>query len=99
MRILIIGAGGHAQVIADIIRTAPRVPGGPQLAGYLDDRKSLHGSVLVGAPVLGPVYMLSSVAHDSAIVAIGDNHVRATMVRGDTGSVTPSAVLRIPLRI
>lgn len=25
--------------------------------------------------------------------------VRATIVRGDTGSVTPSAVLRIPLRI
>jgi sugar O-acyltransferase (sialic acid O-acetyltransferase NeuD family) len=76
VRILIIGAGGHAQVVADIIRSTTQVPGGPAVVGFLDERKSLQGRIILGAPVIGPVSLLPSLSGDAAIVAIGNNRVR-----------------------
>jgi sugar O-acyltransferase (sialic acid O-acetyltransferase NeuD family) len=100
LKVLIIGAGGHAQVVADIFRSMPRVPGGPEVVGFLDERKSLQGKLVLGAPVIGPVSMLRSLAADAAIVAIGDNRVREGLThRVDAASVRlatavhPSAVV------
>jgi sugar O-acyltransferase (sialic acid O-acetyltransferase NeuD family) len=100
VKIVIIGAGGHAQVVADIVQGAPRVPGGAELVGFLDERKSLQGKIILGAPVIGPVSLLPSLSPDAAIVALADNRVRegltcrveAAGVRLAT-AVHPSAVV------
>lgn len=72
VRVLLIGAGGHAQVIADALRLAPEV----QLVGCLDQHVEARGATLLGAPVYGAGTTRSEIPHDAVIVAIGDNGVR-----------------------
>jgi len=76
MRVLIIGAGGHGQVVADILFRMREHDGAVDPIGYLDDDPSLHGQQILGLPVLGTSADLAGVAHDAVIVAIGDNAVR-----------------------
>lgn len=76
MRVLILGAGGHAQVVADILLCA-RTPGSPvEPIGYLDDNAELRNKMLLGLPVLGSIADFEHVAHEAVIVAIGDNATR-----------------------
>jgi sugar O-acyltransferase (sialic acid O-acetyltransferase NeuD family) len=77
VKIVIIGAGGHGQVVADILRAAIRAGGDIEVAGYLDDDRSKHGALLAGARVLGPFDALAGTPHDAVIVAVGDNDTRA----------------------
>ncbi len=63
-RIVIVGAGGHGAVVADIVRDA---------IGFVDD--VVHGPVL-GIPFLGSIASLRDIAHDAVVVAIGDNGLR-----------------------
>jgi sugar O-acyltransferase (sialic acid O-acetyltransferase NeuD family) len=79
MRVLIIGAGGHGQVVADILVRMRERTGTVEPVGYLDDNSSLSGRKLLGLAVLGTTADLSSVAHDAVIVAIGDNAVRSRL--------------------
>ena len=76
MRVLIIGAGGHAQVVADILLRLREV--GTQVApvGYLDDNPALAGQSLLGLPVLGTTAQLPTIPHDAVVVAVGDNVTR-----------------------
>ena len=75
-RVLILGAGGHAQVVADISLRA-RDAGQPVTPiGYLDDDASLHGKMFLGLPVLGPIGILSRIPHDAVIIAVGNNQIR-----------------------
>lgn len=76
MRVLILGAGGHAQVIADILLRAHDAGSTVAPIGYLDDDPRLSGRVFLGLPVLGPLSQLAAIEHDAVIVAIGDNGVR-----------------------
>jgi sugar O-acyltransferase (sialic acid O-acetyltransferase NeuD family) len=80
-RILILGAGGHAQVIADILfcksdASDPLVP-----IGYLDDDVTIHGCTRIGLPVLGSLTDLASIEHDGAIIGIGNNHIRRDLFK------------------
>jgi len=75
-RVLIIGAGGHAQVVADILLRMRESGTDLMPIGYLDDDPSLIGRNLLGSSVLGNIASLSETAHDAVIVAIGDNKVR-----------------------
>jgi sugar O-acyltransferase (sialic acid O-acetyltransferase NeuD family) len=75
MKVLVLGAGGHAQVVADILR-AQRLAGGPiSFVGYLDDRAADLRDAL-GGDVLGTIEDCSKIEHDALIVAIGDNATR-----------------------
>jgi len=76
MRVLIVGAGGHAQVIADILMNMKSQKRELIPMGFLDDNQSLHGKNFLGLPVLGPLASCSSIEHDAIIVAIGDNTTR-----------------------
>lgn len=76
LRVIIIGAGGHGQVVADILLAVAEAGGDIDLAGYLDDDAALHGKILLERPVLGPVNSLGEIEHDGVIVAIGDNRTR-----------------------
>jgi sugar O-acyltransferase (sialic acid O-acetyltransferase NeuD family) len=77
MRIVIIGAGGHAQVIADGILRRQEHDASVSLLGFVDDRASIRGELILGFPVLGSLRELSTIPHDGVVVAIGDNHTRA----------------------
>ena len=72
MKVLVIGAGGHGQIVADILRASAQCDRTLEFIGFLDDDR--RG----GRPdVLGPLSAVRDVAHDAVIVAIGDNEMRA----------------------
>lgn len=67
--VIIIGAGGHAKVIADIV-----IKCGDHLMGYLDD--NADGTV-AGVPVLGKICDAAGFAAQAEfVIGIGDNGVR-----------------------
>jgi sugar O-acyltransferase (sialic acid O-acetyltransferase NeuD family) len=77
--ILIIGAGGHGQVIADVFRARRRSGLASSATAFLDDDPRCLGATLAGSRVLGSTGLLPSVQHDAVIVAIGDNRTRASV--------------------
>jgi len=92
-RVLIVGAGGHGQVVADILFAARRA-GAPEIpVGFLDDEK-LIGTQILGLPVLATVPELSDISCDSVIVAVGDNRTRrqVSLAVRDLGLPCVSAV-------
>ncbi|MDL2342995.1 acetyltransferase [Deinococcus sp. MIMF12] len=68
----IIGAGGHAKVIVALAKAA-----GYRIAGIYDDRPTPD---VLGHKVSGPVELVSRVRHIPAIIAVGSNSVRASLV-------------------
>ena len=66
------GAGGHASVVADLVR----VSGAGTIAGFIDDRNpTRHGELFCGARVLGGSEQLETFHRDGisrVIIAIGD---------------------------
>jgi len=76
VNILIVGAGGHGQTIADALLRAAMAGATKQAIGFLDDTPELQRSSYQGLPVLGPIASIARVPHDQVIVAIGDNRVR-----------------------
>lgn len=76
MEVVIVGAGGHGKVVLDIFRAA----GTHRVAGFLDADTTLSGSSVADVPVLGQVNLLPKLKGQKvrgAIIAIGDNRVRA----------------------
>jgi sugar O-acyltransferase (sialic acid O-acetyltransferase NeuD family) len=73
MKIVVIGAGGHGQVVADILRAAAESGQPVEFTGYVDDRAAM----LSDPAVLGSIGELSTLPHDAVIVAIGENETRA----------------------
>jgi sugar O-acyltransferase (sialic acid O-acetyltransferase NeuD family) len=76
MRVIIVGAGGHGQVVADILRRMQERDARVQPLGFVDDDASLAGRVIAGLPVLGICDDLCRLGHDYVTVAIGDNAIR-----------------------
>lgn len=74
--ILILGSGGHAQVVGDILIQARRAEGTYELIGFLDDDSALVGSKILGKPVLGTLSQLDDFTHEAIIIGIGENKVR-----------------------
>ena len=78
-RILILGAGGHAQVVADAVLANARHNHSLTLAGFLDDNPALHGQTLLGMPIWGRIDDLAGLAHEAVVIGIGDNVTRANL--------------------
>ena len=78
-RVLILGAGGHAQVTADILMRSCDAGAAFEPIGYLDDNACLHGQARLGLPVLGFIRDFASIAHDALIIGIGDNRTRQSL--------------------
>jgi sugar O-acyltransferase (sialic acid O-acetyltransferase NeuD family) len=76
MRVLICGAGGHGQVVADILLRMKDTGSDVTPIGYLDEDRGVTGQMRLGLPILGTAVDLSSIAHDALILAIGDNKTR-----------------------
>jgi sugar O-acyltransferase (sialic acid O-acetyltransferase NeuD family) len=75
-RILIVGAGGHAQVVADILKQANNIGETSIPVGFVDDNPALHHQNLLGLPVFGTIAERKRIAYDSVIVAVGNNTTR-----------------------
>jgi FlaA1/EpsC-like NDP-sugar epimerase len=76
MRVLIVGAGGHARVVANTLLRM-REHGSPvQPIGYVDDNPNMKGRMQIGLPVLGSLADMFTIEHDAIIVAIGNNRTR-----------------------
>lgn len=75
-KVLIIGAGGHGQVVADILQRPENIKAGHQPIGFLDDDPKLAGKTILHLPVLGLVSSLEEHDFDAVIVAIGNNETR-----------------------
>ncbi len=72
--LLVIGAGGHARVLIDIVEKQARY----RVVGLLDDRTALRGTRLMGYPVLGGREVLDEPGAPShAIIAIGAPRARS----------------------
>lgn len=95
MKILIIGSGGHAKVVADILLAME----GVQPVGYASRDAVVGSTGPLGLPVLGVDTETAAIEHDSVVVAIGDNRVRKQVfdrmtAAGETFSaVHPSAII------
>lgn len=88
--IIVLGAGGHGRVIADIIRSS-----GDKLAGFLDD--NVTGEIR-GVPVLGRLEDVSGYKDSySFVIGIGDNTLRkhfSELYHADWHTaIHPSAIL------
>ena len=80
MRIIIVGAGGHGQVVADMLLCMNAQGQDVVPSGYVDARSSLVGHSFLGLPVLGTPAQLNEFPHDGVVVAIGDGGVRQRIV-------------------
>jgi sugar O-acyltransferase (sialic acid O-acetyltransferase NeuD family) len=74
MKVLLFGAGGHAQVVADALRAQQHAGEQISLAGYVDDNAALRKPL--GVDVHGTIAEWQRADHDAVIVAIGDNTTR-----------------------
>ncbi len=74
MGILILGAGGHAKVVADIL-----IGQGLQVAGYLDDNPETWNTKPLNIPVLGPTHSYVKYEIDGMIIGIGLNATRRSL--------------------
>lgn len=105
MKIVIVGAGGHGQVVADILHEAARHGGRERLLGYVDDGRGAAGTLRAGVPILGRIAALATIPHDAVVVAIGDNRTRARrsleLAPGATFATArhPSAIVSADVRI
>lgn len=72
--VIIAGAGGHGQTVAEAFFAAPD---GFVLAGFVDDTPALQGQQVSGVPVLGPIGSIGGDECDGMIVALGNNAARA----------------------
>ncbi|MBU1249216.1 MAG: acetyltransferase [Proteobacteria bacterium] len=76
MLVVILGAGGHGQVVADILFNMWRNGRDLEIYGFLDDDPTLTGTSVMGIKVLGSRDILGELSHDALVAAIGDNTVR-----------------------
>lgn len=93
-----IGSGGHARVLADILR----LRGGLELVAVLDDDPRTHGGHLGSVEIIGSTALLERRprAATACVAAVGDNHARARIFNLALGLgyhlpslVHPSAVI------
>jgi sugar O-acyltransferase (sialic acid O-acetyltransferase NeuD family) len=80
MNVVIVGAGGHGQVVGDILLAAGRSGECVRAIGYVDDRSCSQLSLRANQTLLGTVAQLSEFPHDAVVVAIGDNETRARIM-------------------
>ena len=76
LRLIILGAGGHAQVIAEAVQRAREAGMAWEVVGFLDDNPALAGQVRLGLPILGSISTLAQHRHDGCVIGIGDNRLR-----------------------
>lgn len=90
--VIVIGAGGHGKVVADIVRSS-----GDTVLGFLDDGRTA-GDTVCGMPVLGGVEDYVNFLDAKFVVGIGGANARRSIVQKLKNvrwytAVHPSAVI------
>jgi sugar O-acyltransferase (sialic acid O-acetyltransferase NeuD family) len=70
-RVCVIGAGGHAAVVASTLIAA-----GNEVVAFYDDDPTTWGTMILGIPVVGPISALSATTCSHFILGIGSNATR-----------------------
>ena len=72
-KVVIIGAGGHAREVLDILRDCQANGQKIELLGFIDDNPDKHGQILDGFPVLGDFRWFEGINHNEVevICAVG----------------------------
>lgn len=76
MKSLIIGAGGHARVVYEILSTDHNV----EVEAFVDNTPRGSNEEIMGVPVVGPHSEVAGYVDDGVggvIIAVGDNEIRA----------------------
>jgi sugar O-acyltransferase (sialic acid O-acetyltransferase NeuD family) len=101
MSVLIIGAGGHAKVVADCLNQQ-----GVSVMGFVDDNPALKGQALLGLPVLGTITQWEDFQPNGVIIAIGNNALRRKLASQLTSAtdrwvqaIHPKSVLSPTVRL
>lgn len=97
--VIILGAGGHAKVIAEIITKS-----GDEVIGFLDDNEAVQGKeIYLGKKVLGKISDVTNYPNAYAIIAIGSNNVRRMLAeKCDLKwymAIHPSAIIASDVKI
>jgi sugar O-acyltransferase (sialic acid O-acetyltransferase NeuD family) len=99
VKVLIIGAGGHGQVVADILQAQRTAGERVAVVGYVDDDDSLRQKLRLGIVVLGRIATIPEIDHDALIVALGDNGRRAKLQERTSKPGVRFAIARHPSAI
>lgn len=95
-KVILIGAGGHGKVVADVVNAA-----GDLVIGFLDD--SLEKKECYGLPVVGRVSDAPHFSGYKFLISIGDNSVRRMIAEQMTlpwyTAIHPSAVVSMTAKI
>jgi len=81
MNVVVVGAGGHGQVTADILLKHAMAGGSLIAIGFVDDDDRLWKTKILELPVFGPTDTLDAVVHDAVVVAIGANQRRYDVIK------------------
>ena len=97
--VIIIGAGGHAKVIADIIYKS-----GDNLIGFLDDNLANKGKeIYLGKKVLGTTKDIENYNKNYFIIGIGNNSIRKKINNENNlklyTAIHPSAIIAENVKI
>jgi sugar O-acyltransferase (sialic acid O-acetyltransferase NeuD family) len=99
VKVLIVGAGGHGQVVADILQAQRTAGERVVVVGYVDDDDSLQQKLRLGIVVLGRIGAIPEIDHDALIVALGDNGRRAKLHERTSNPGVRFAIARHPSAI
>ncbi len=97
--VIIMGAGGHAKVVADIVLRS-----GDNLIGFLDDNDEKQGTVVYkDYRVIGKICDSADYTDKHFIVAVGDNKTRVSIVNNNDlmwyTAIHPNAVIADTVKI
>lgn len=70
-KVIVIGAGGHGKVIADIV-----ISNGNTVKGFLDDSDDVQGRTVLGFPVLGKLSDYKKYSDCEFVIAVGNPKIR-----------------------
>ena len=76
MKVLIIGGGGHARVVADALISRSKIGDKYEIIGFLDDNESLQNKEQLGIRILGKISEIEKFEHQAIAIGIGDNLTR-----------------------
>ena len=79
MKILIVGAGGHGQVVADILEAQRAAGDDVDVIGFVDDDPKLKGQHRLGKSILDNLAGITQLGHDAVVLAVGNNNRRACL--------------------
>ncbi|TIH18045.1 acetyltransferase [Marinifilum sp. JC120] len=101
-KIIIMGAGGHGQVVADALLQMEEA----EPVAFVDENPELHGKDVMKIPVPGGNAAISKIEHDGIVLALGNNELRKNFFTELTESgeqlftvIHPSAIIAPNVKI